>query len=402
MLLMALAYIYAGYPLLVILWSRFRPRPVRRAPFAGCVDVVLTTHNDAHFLPRKIKSLLEGGNARYVSSIWIGSDGSEDDPRQRLEEVCGPLEERSSLEKVHEPHRLFVGQAGSTTVRLALFARRRGKVSVLNDLVPLVESEVVVLTDARQPLDERALDRLLRPFGDGGVGVVSGELVFRTFGVSGGGGGVADGLGAYWSYEKKIREAEGRIGSVPGATGALYAMRRNLFRPAPAETLLDDVVFPMVAVNLGGRCIFEPGAMVYDEVLRSAAEESIRKRRTLAGNAQLLKLHPEWLLPWRNRAWFVFLSHKLSRLTSPLLLIGLFLSCLWPPWDAWGLAGILGFGFLILLAILGAATNRRGGILRPASLAYIFLYLNLVTLVALADAVVGRHGALWSRARRSA
>ena len=75
--------------------------------------------------------------------------------------------------------------------------------------------------------------------------------------------------------------------SVPGATGAFYAIRKELFQPISTQTLLDDVQIPMQAVINKKRCIFEPGAVIYDKPSQSTKQESIRKRRTIAGAAQL-------------------------------------------------------------------------------------------------------------------
>ena len=64
-------------------------------------------------------------------------------------------------------------------------------------------------------------------------------------------------MGLYWKLEKAIRKLESKIGSVAGATGAIYAIRRSLYKNLPRETLLDDVLTPMNIVMQGYRNIFE-------------------------------------------------------------------------------------------------------------------------------------------------
>src|SRR5207244_9730918 len=125
------------------------------------------------------------------------------------------------------------------------------------------------------------------------VGVVSGELVFKADADT---TTASRGIGAYWHCEKFLRKQEGRFRSVPGATGALYALRRSLFLPIPAATILDDVVIPMQAVTAGFRCVFESAAIAYDLPSASNSQESIPKRRTLAGAAHLIVNPPNWLL----------------------------------------------------------------------------------------------------------
>jgi len=97
-------------------------------------------------------------------------------------------------------------------------------------------------------------------------------------------------------------------------------MRRSLWRPLPADTILDDVLAPMRVVLAGSRVVFEDRARAFDRTAPNAQAESRRKRRTLAGNYQLCWLEPALLLPWRNPAWIQFVSHKVARLAVPYAL----------------------------------------------------------------------------------
>jgi cellulose synthase/poly-beta-1,6-N-acetylglucosamine synthase-like glycosyltransferase len=111
-----------------------------------------------------------------------------------------------------------------------------------------------------------------------------------------------------------------------GATGAIYAMRRALWQPLPAETILDDVLSPMRAVMAGYRVVFNENARAFDRAPVDADAESRRKVRTLAGNFQILRLEPRLLLPGRNPVWFQYMSHKVGRLAAPYALLALFCS----------------------------------------------------------------------------
>lgn len=366
-----LVYLYAGYPLLIALLARVRPRPVRKGAFVGRVSILIAVHDEAAKLGTKLRSLLDAEDADRIDAILVGSDGSTDD-------VAGA-----------------VASAGDPRVELVAFPERRGKPAVLNDLMPRCRGDVVVLTDARQPLERGALRALLANFADERVGVVSGELVFRT---GPGDTDAARGVDAYWRYEKWIRKNESRFRSVPGATGALYAIRRDLLAPIPADTLLDDVAIPMRAVRGGYRCVFEEGAIVYDAPEQSPAREAVRKRRTIAGNAQLVALFPSLLLPWRNPIWLEFVSHKLMRLASPLLLLVALAASLAGSEDLvvrWALWLQLAFYALAAVGWLGFRAGIRLG---PAGVPMMFVALNLTTVAALADAATGRYRVTWQRA----
>ena len=247
-------YTYAGYPLLVGVLARLFRRAPAKAPGDFRYSVVLAAHNEAARLPAKLRSLLAARPAGQLLEILIGSDGSTDDPVAAAASV------------------------GDPRVQVIAFPERRGKPAVLNDLMGRVRGDVVVMMDARQEVDPEVFAQLLPNFSDPKVGVVSGELVFRR---SARDTATAEGMDAYWRYEKYIRRSEGCFRSVPGATGAIYAIRRILLRPLPPQTILDDVAIPMLAVRQGYRCVFESGAVVYDEPSRHPEQESARKRRTL-------------------------------------------------------------------------------------------------------------------------
>ena len=182
-------YIYAGYPLLVWLLARVAPHPVVKAPFTGQVSVVISVQNEASSIYAKVEHLLAAPDAELVGELLVGSDGSTADTVAVLKAMADPR------------------------LKVVEFSERRGKPSVLNDLIPRCMYDVVVLMDARQTLDSGALGWLLEGFADERVGVISGELVF-----SGGEGVAAAGIGFYWNYEKFIRRSEAMFRSVPGAT----------------------------------------------------------------------------------------------------------------------------------------------------------------------------------------
>jgi biofilm PGA synthesis N-glycosyltransferase PgaC len=388
-----LIYIYVGYPLLIWMLAWLRDRPLHRAssPLGSHCSVVIATYHEGPALLRKIESILESSALASIREIVIGFDGppGEDDPASdQLEAIT-----RSWAEK-------FSKAGGSCRVpemRLFVFPERRGKAAVLNDLVPLTGGEILVMMDARQAVHPEAVSELLANFADREVGVVSGELVFLEGGATHAYGAAQQGVGFYWRYEKFIRRCEGRFRSVPGATGALYAIRRRLFTPIPSGTLLDDVAIPMQAVVKGCRCVFEPAAVVFDVPSNSAGQESLRKRRTIAGVAQLMRLYPEWLLPWRNPIWFEYVSHKVLRLASPILLLGVLagnLILLDRP--VFIVLFVLQVAFY-LLALGGRVAQRKGWSVSYLGVPVMFVALNVTTALALWDALCGRYNAAWKK-----
>jgi poly-beta-1,6-N-acetyl-D-glucosamine synthase len=369
--LAGLIYVYLGYPILVkLLAASFPMRRDRHLPDGQKVSVVIACHNEAERIKNKLLVLLSSAQACFIDEILVGSDGSNDDIAV-------------SIAALNDPR-----------IRLVEFSDRRGKPAVLNNLVPQCRNEIVVLCDARQILSDYAIPELLANFADTKVGVVSGELMFRQ---SSNDSTAGRGIGAYWRYEKMIRRAEAQFRSVPGATGAVYAIRREAFQKIPDSTLLDDVVIPMVAITQGWRCVFERNAIAWDVPSDSLGQEAVRKRRTIAGAAQLIVHHPSWLLPWKNPIWLEFVSHKILRLVSPALLLSVAVTNIL-------LVSQLPYSLLLLgqitfyySAFAGWLCQRLG---RPSSIFGVqamFLTLNVTTVAALFDAIRGRFRVTWHR-----
>lgn len=367
-------YIYIGYPLLIYIIAQCVPQKETKAGALPDCELIIVGYNEAHNLQEKIQSILNSDAIDSVIKIHIASDGSTDETASVLAGFNDP-------KIMHHP-----------------FTERRGKPAVLNELVPQIEAEIVVLTDARQTLSSNAIAKLLSRFADQKTGVVSGELVFCEDEES---TAAAKGLNVYWVYEKFIRNAEGKVASVSGATGALYALRKDLFKSIPENTILDDMAIPFQAVFQGARCVFESGAHAYDKASSSAEKESIRKRRTLAGNLQLIGLFPRLLIPFANPIWLQFMSHKALRLISPFLLgLILYIAIALREQSLYQLLLWLQIGFygLAFLGWLISKTNIKTGLIGAP---YMFVALNFSMLLAWWDTLRGNYSAVWDRSDKA-
>ena len=288
-------YVYVGYPLVLLVWSRLAPRPVRQHATEPLVSVVMAVRDEAEALQRKIANLR-----------------SLDYPASRLQIVVVSDGFHPATADVLRRH------AGLVT---AVFIPRGGKAQALNAGVDAAIHEILVFADVRQRFDRRALHGLVAPLADPTVGGVSGELMLDAE-LGSSGADIGEGIGGYWRYEKWLRRHESLIGSTMGATGAIYALRRSLWKPLPADTILDDVLAPMRAVLAASRVVFASDARAFDPAASSGVELR-RKIRTLAGNYQILALEPRLLVPLINPVWVQYMSHKVGRLLVPYALVGI-------------------------------------------------------------------------------
>ena len=362
-----IAYSYVGYA--AWLWTRghWRTRPVRRAPITPFVSIVMAVRNEATRLEKKLQNLFGINYPEELREIIVVSDGSTDATAEILSHWAT---ERQLIAYVK--------------------SENRGKAACLNDALVIARGEIVFFTDVRQELEPNSLRLLVESFNDPAVGCVSGELMLgeRESGES------AHGIGIYWQIEKMVREMESASGSVIGATGAIYAARRELVPNVPAGTILDDVYVPMQIVRQDQRVLFDSRARAWDVADQGTGREFARKVRTLGGNYQLLQLMP-WLLSGSNPLRFEFISHKLVRLLVPFALVGTLVSSLFLP-------GILYRVFLLLqlmfyaLSLLSPARLKLGALARMADAAFTVVVLNTAAAVAFLNFISGRK-AVWGR-----
>lgn len=332
-----IAYVYAGYPLLLGVCARLADRRPRKALPAEAaawpsISIIVAARNEAGRLGARVDNLLRIPYAGRREIIVV-SDGSTDDPASALQRFG------AAVTLLEQP--------------------AAGKPSALNAGVEAAHGDILIFADARQYFSDSALIDLVANFADPQVGGVTGELVLdaeRGTADS----TVGDGVGLYWKYEKWLRRQESLLWSTVGATGAIYALRRPLWRALPHDTLLDDVLAPMGAVLGGWRVVFEERAIAFDRASTDADAEARRKVRTLAGNYQILKLEPRLLVPFVNPVWFQYLSHKLGRLLVPWALLAAFVSSAYLATGHWGYGVALGLQVAFYgLAAYGAWSERR-------------------------------------------
>lgn len=360
-------YTYIGYPVLVWMLSTLLPaneikdNQLKEHPE---VTIVIPVYNEFDKVQRKLESLrLQNYPIEKIHMLFI-SDGSTDETEAFL--------------------------AQQDDVMLISNPKRMGKPHSLNIAMEHVRTDIVVFTDARQPLSANAIGRLVRRLQDPKIGAVSGELIFRSPESNTG-----QNVGLYWRYEKWIRKSESRYYSTAGATGALYAIHKADYKCLSKDTLLDDFEIPIQILREGKRVVFEPKARAYDEVQEEVSRERTRKIRTLTGNYQSFQRNPWLFSPNANPIFIQFLSHKVFRLIVPYSLPVIFLSSL-------SINSIF-FQLVVLLQVV-VYLGGLAGILYPTlqtnraiSFIVVFLGLNTAAVLALKNHLTGKVNIKWEK-----
>jgi cellulose synthase/poly-beta-1,6-N-acetylglucosamine synthase-like glycosyltransferase len=370
-----IVYTYAGYPLIIFAASRCLGRRPDPPPRAGdglpTVSLILAAYNEEEVIEGRLRNAAATDYPPEALEILVASDGSTD----RTAEI--------------------VAGFGDPRVRLLDFPHNRGKASALNAAVAEARGEVLLLSDANTRIDPGAARRLVRWFRDPSVGAAVGRLVLvdRLTGRN------ADGL--YWRYETFLKKCEGRLGGVLGANGAIYALRRDLYEPIPAATIIDDFVIPLLAKQRTGcEIIYDAAATAVEETAPDVRAEFHRRARIGAGGYQSLRMLWRLFDPTRGWVAFSFLSHKVLRWLCPFFMIaalGANLVLAGRPLYASALAAQA--AFYLLAAVMSVAPARLRA-LRPLRLTTMFVGMNAALLVGFVRWLYGRQSAAWRRTER--
>jgi poly-beta-1,6-N-acetyl-D-glucosamine synthase len=353
-----ICYAYFGYVLWLWLRVRLNRCPVLSREIRPSVSIVIAARNEEASLPRKLQNLSQLDYPQGQLQIIVVSDGSTDRTVEILNEQ-------------------------TLSIIPVILDKPRGKAGALNEAVRRATGELLVFLDARQVVDCNAISELVSCFADLNVGAASGELLLESSANAPAG----NALGIYWKIEKTVRKLESASGSVIGVTGAIYAVRRELYTEIPVGTILDDVFVPMNVARMGYRVVFQPSAIARDRLFSDEGKEFARKVRTLTGNYQLLRLEP-WLLSLKNPLLFRFISHKISRLMVPLLMILMLATSAAISGPVYRAIFWLQVMFYVLAAFGTCSSSMRK--LKPVAIASTFVSLNAAAALAFYNFVVGR------------
>jgi len=363
------ALVYGGYPIVIWLLGRLVGKGApRRADVEPTVTVIIPVHNEEGIIGEKLRNCTNVDYPREKLQIVVASDGSTDDTN------------------------VLVRSFAARGVELVELHRRGGKTRAINRSMETAKGEVVIFTDANAFLHPQAVRTLVRNFADPEVGCVCGQRLY----VDHRGNRVEEGEGLYWRYERFVKECESHLHSVMGADGAIFAIRRDLYRPLD-PMLIDDLVTSLRILADGHRVVSEPDAYVHERAASSGSEEFGRKRRIVARAMKGLAHMRQLLNPFRHPLFSVqFLLHKVLRWLVPVLLItmlgaNLVLLDRWPYAVAFA-AQVLFYGAAVVGALVGPAAGRAG---KLVSIPYYFCMVNAAAIAGLVKFLLGRVETTW-------
>lgn len=372
--LAVLFYCYIGYGLLLMLINAIRGKrknvsfPFYQPP----VTLVIPAFNEAAVLPQKLQNAFNLSYPTHLLTILVVADGSDDETGEVLR--------------------------GYPQVQVLHYSQRRGKAAALNHALQVVQTPIVIFTDADSLLNKDAVQRLVAHFATEKVGGVAGEKKIRE-----GHSSVGKAEGIYWRYEAVMKRLDARLYTVLGA-GELLAMRTALYPVLDEDLILDDLYLSMHIGLQGYTVAYEPRAYAVEAPTLSLHEEAKRKVRIAAGAFQAIeKLSLKKIVHYPEMA-FQYLSRRWLRwVVCPLFIVAvLLLNVLLVAQNKNGV-----FPVLLLLQVLFYAAALVGwGLIRArkavgwTTVPFYFLFMNFCMLKGLYLYLKGRHTALWQKAKK--
>lgn len=365
-----LLWSYVGYPIVLARLARKArvPLPAPETSLPPSVEVLVSAFDEEAVIARRVANVLAQEYAGSLS-LTVGCDGCRDATAERAREVA----------------------AADPRVRVVEFGTRRGKASVVNDLVRESGADILVFTDANSEFLPDAVARLVEPFADPAVGAVCGRLELLPAS-----GSDPTPETEFWDRESDLKESEGRLGVCLGANGAIYAARRGLVSPLPEGAVLDDFRTAARIARDGWRVVFAGDAVAREVVPSDVAAETSRRFRIGIGAGEVLRTEPSlWNFRRRPLLSLAFVSRKAARWLAPLAALAALVCALGAPaLRLWAAAA------LVLLGVLAASVRLRPFPSGWAGRLYYFGVINLALAAGVIAGLAGYRRPAWKRTPR--
>ncbi len=369
----AVIYVYLGHPFVLWLLAKVRPKSWKTGNFSGSVTVYVPAYNEQDAIEKKIHLLLAQETDASVE-ILVANDGSSDLTAEKVRGFS------------HEPK-----------VRLFDSLENKGKARLQNEIVPALDSDIVIFTDATAELKPDAIEKITRHFADPSVGAVAVDINFLKMT----GGQVESGQRGYWLYERFLRINGARVWTNVSASGACYAIRRELFDGVP-DDVSEDFINPFKVAFSGHRVIFDSECVVNEISTATNAEEvRMRKRVALRGITAVAR-YWRHLDPRNGFAAYQFFVNKLCRFYCWVpMILALVINV--------GLAVESEFYRILLvphltfyaLALAGLLAAKSSAIPKVFFYPYFFLLLNFTYVIAFVQFLRGARTAKWETERNA-
>lgn len=293
--IISIFYTYFGYPILLAFIAQLRKlQPVIKGEISPFVSIVIPAYNEEKNIGAKLNEILNLDYPADKREIYVVSDASTDGTNELIQ---------SFADRGIKLHRL---------------EKRSGKIAAYKSVFPLLKGEVIIFSDATSILNPDSITNLVRNFADKSVGCVGGLLIY----INPKQAAVGKGERKYWSYEKRVRNLESSLCSLPSVSGTFFGVRKELLPPDLKDDLAEDLIIPLYVKKKGLRTVYEWDAVCKDYTTLSVNEELGKRSRITVQNIRGLIDQADILNPFKYGLFsLIVFSHKLMRILVPVFLL---------------------------------------------------------------------------------
>jgi poly-beta-1,6-N-acetyl-D-glucosamine synthase len=367
---------YLIYPCVIFILSHFFRENKNHNYSTYSVSVIISAYNEEKVIRDRILNISRLDYDFNKLEVLIGSDCSTD----KTNDILIDMQKKFPWLSVH------------------IFDSRRGKVSIINDLIAKARNEIIVFTDANTIFDENSIKRLMRQFGDQNTGGVCGRLVLLESKTQ---ANESVEEKRYWEYETFIKKYEGRCGILIGANGGIFAIRRNLFRQLPTEKpITDDIFITLMIIQQNFKFSYEYDAWALEDVGREIIHEFKRKTRFAATNFETMFYFKDLILNRNVLLSYAFWSHKILRWMTPIFLILIFfLNVLLFNGVIFQISLYVQL-FFYFLSFIGFFQRKAKFKNKIFTIPFYFLMTNFAMLIGMMNFILKRQTAFWQSTPR--
>ncbi len=377
-LLAIIFYTFFGYGILLYVLNKLKGNK-KALPHSNPDDLpactlIIAAYNEESIIEEKVKNCLELDYPKGKLDILFVTDGSSDRTAVILSNMPGIIHHHS--------------------------AARQGKMAAIDRIVPLVDTPVLVFTDANTFLNPDTLIKLNKHFLDEKTGAVAGE---KRIIVDVNADASSAGEGIYWKYESFLKKQDAQLFSAMGCAGELYAIRKNLHKAQPTDTILDDFMVSMEVLRYGKIIAYEPDAYAMEYGSENTTEELKRKIRISAGAWQSMGRTTDLMNPFKYPLIsFLYISHRILRWSvTPIALLLFYVV------NIFLLSKGLFYQFIFtaqtlfyLLSFTGYLMARKQLKFKAFFIPYYFTFMNYAAIAGAFRYFNGKQSAVWEKAKR--
>lgn len=376
----ALIYPYIIYPVTLMAFVQLLgKRPVTPDPGSELptVTLVVSAYNEEAVIAKKIANALSLDYPPEQLNVVVVSDASSDG----TDTVVLELSRENARVSLHRR------------------SERGGKTAGLNTVVPTIDTDLIVFSDANAMYEPQAIKELVAPFRAPDVGYVVGAALYYDADE----GDAARSEGTYWDFELAQKQMESDLDSVVGGDGAIYAIRSTLFWPLAADDI-NDFVNPLQIVAAGYRGVFQPSARCFEAAADTFGKEFGRKRRIVNRSWRAVLRNAGAVSPLRRPAFtYCLIAHKVVRwFGAPLVVLQLAAASYLAVGHASYFYGAVGAAIVasMALGVAGLAMDSRpGNMPRWLAAPYYFYLVSIAALLGIWDQARGVRHTTWQHVR---